>query len=163
MTISVGDTLPAATFLVLGEDGGPKSMDLADVLVSGKGVIFGLPGAFTRTCTAAHLPSFIRTRDQFAAKGFESIACVAVNDPFVMGAWSESTGAKDAGIHMLADPGAEFIKAIGLEFTAPPVGFFDRSKRFVMAVVDGKVTVLNVEDSPGECGISAGESLLDLL
>mgnify|MGYP003675944645 FL=1 len=126
-----------------------------------KVVIFALPGAYTGTCTTAHVPSFIRTRDQFAAKGVDDVICISVNDPFVMGAWGESTGATHAGIKMLGDSAAEFTKAIGMDFTAPPAGLIDRSKRFSMLVDDGVVTILNEEGSPGECEISAGETLLD--
>lgn len=162
MTISKGDRLPEATLLHVGADG-PAQVALSDKLAGRKVVLFGLPGAYTRTCTAAHVPSFIRTKDQFAAKGVDEIICVAVNDPFVMAAWGESTGATDAGIAMLGDASGEFTKAIGMDFTAPPVGFYGRSKRFAMIVDDGVVTVLEAEQSPGECTISAGESLLEKL
>lgn len=126
-----------------------------------KVVIFGLPGAYTGTCSTAHVPSFIRTKGDFDAKGVDEIICVAVNDPFVMQAWGESTGATEAGITMLSDAGAEFTKAIGLDFTAPPVGFYDRSQRYAMLVEDGVVRALNREESPGTCEISAGETLLE--
>ena len=161
MTISKGDRLPDATLLHFGSEG-PGEVALADKLKGRKVVLFGLPGAYTRTCTAAHLPSFIRTKDQFAAKGVDEIICVAVNDPFVMAAWGDSTGATEAGIAMLGDASGEFTKSIGMDFTAPPVGFYGRSKRFAMVVEDGVVTALEVESSPGECTISAGESLLEL-
>ena len=160
MTISPGDTLPDATLLTMGPDG-PQPVRMADRAGTGRVVIFGLPGAFTRTCTAAHLPSFMRTRDAFAEAGVDRVLCVSVNDPFVMKAWGESTGATDAGIELLGDSSAEFTKAIGMEFTAEPAGFIDRSKRYSMFVEDGVVKVLNPEPPGGECEISGGETLLE--
>ena len=162
MTIAVGDTLPEATLMKLGEKG-PEPVELSALTSGRKVVIFGLPGAFTGTCTTAHVPSFIRTKDKFDAKGVDEIICVSVNDPFVMGAWGESTGAAAAGITMLGDPHSAFTKAIGMEFDAPPVGLMGRSKRYAMLVEDGVVKVLHAEESPGECGISAGEGLLEAI
>lgn len=159
MSISKGDSLPAGDLLKIGAEG-PESVSI-EVLTKGKRVvIFGLPGAYTNTCTAAHVPSFIRTKGDFAAKGIDDIICVSVNDPFVMASWGKDTGALEAGLEMLADPSAAFTKAIGMEFTAPPVGFYDRSKRFAMIVNDGVVETFHVEESPGVCEMSAGESLL---
>ena len=159
MAISVGDTLPAATFVKMG-DSGPEEVTVEALTKGRKVVIFGVPGAYTPTCSSAHVPSFIRTKDGFAEKGVEEIICVSVNDPFVMKAWGEATGAADAGITMLGDPESVFTKAAGLDFTAPPVGLIARSKRFAMLVEDGVVTKMNEEASPGECEISAGETLL---
>lgn len=162
MTISKGDTLPDAQMLIVGPDG-PQEVALADKLKGRKVVLFGLPGAYTGTCTSAHVPSFIRTKDQFAAKGVDEIICVAVNDPFVMDAWGKSTGATEAGITMLADADGSFTKAVGMDFTAPPVGFFGRSKRYAVIVDDGVVSAIGAESSPGECDISGGEALLEHL
>ncbi|WP_149140032.1 peroxiredoxin [Gemmobacter caeruleus] len=162
MTISEGAVLPGAKLLRMGE-AGPEAVDLGERLKGRKVVIFGLPGAYTGTCTTAHVPSFIRTRDKFAAKGVDEIICVSVNDPFVMKAWGEATGATGAGITMLGDADAGFTKAIGLEFSAPPAGLIDRSKRYALYAEDGVVKVLQVEDSPGQCTVSAGESLLDAI
>ena len=162
MTISPGARLPDATLLHIG-DAGPGPVRLADRLAGRRVVIFGLPGAYTGTCTTAHVPSFIRTADQFAAKGVDEIICVSVNDPFVMKAWGDATGAASAGITMLADADASFTKAVGLAFTAPPVGFFDRSKRYALYAEDGVVKVLHVEESPGVCEASGGESLLAVI
>ena len=159
MTIQTGDTLPDATVIANGAEG-PEQVSIGELTKGKTVVIFGLPGAYTGTCTNAHVPSFVRTKEQFDAKGVDAILCIAVNDPFVMGAWGESTGATAAGIRMLADPAAEFTKALGMAFTAPPVGLYDRSKRFAMLVEDGTVKLLNAEDNPGECDISAGETLL---
>ena len=141
MTISVGDTLPQATLLQL----------------------FGLPGAYTGTCSTAHVPSFIRTKGDFDAKGVDEIICVSVNDPFVMQAWGEATGATEAGLTFLGDADGSFTKAIGMDFDAPPAGLHGRSKRYAMLVEDGVVKVLNEEASPGTCEISSGETLLDAL
>ena len=160
MTIKQGDTLPDATLLQMGEDG-PQQVALGDKLKDRKVVIFGLPGAYTGTCSTAHVPSFMITHDDFKSKGVDEIICVAVNDPFVMKAWGDSTRATDSGITMLADAESNFTKAIGMNFSAPPVGFVDRSKRYSMLVENGEVKILNAESNPGECEISAGETLLE--
>ena len=162
MTITTGDTIPDATLLRMGADG-PEAVQLSTLTKGRKVVIFGLPGAYTGTCSTAHVPSFMRTIDDMKAKGVDEVICVSVNDPFVMDAWSKDTGAGDAGIAMLGDAQSEFTTAIGMDFTAPPVGFVSRSKRYSMLVDDGKVTILNAEASPGECEISAGETLLNAL
>ena len=162
MTISVGDSLPAAKLLRMGENG-PEAVDLAARLKGRTVVSFGLPGAYTGTCTTAHVPSFARNMDKLAAKGVEEVICVSVNDPFVMKAWGEATGAAAAGISFLGDADAAFTKAIGLEFSAPPAGLIDRSKRYALQAVDGVVKVLQIEDSPGQCTISAGEAMLDAI
>lgn len=159
MTISVGDRLPGATLSRLGENG-PESVDLAARLAGRKVVLFGLPGAYTRTCSVAHVPSFIRTAGQFAEKGVDEIICISVNDPFVMDAWAEATGGAAAGISFLADPAAEFTKAIGMNFTAPAAGLYDRSRRFALYAEDGVVKVLHAEESPGQCTVSGGEAML---
>lgn len=160
MTISEGDKLPDATLTEMAPNG-PGSVDLGDKLKGRKVVIFAVPGAFTPTCHSAHVPSFIRTRDQFDAKGVDEVICVSVNDPFVMRAWGEATGASDAGITMLSDMDGSFTKSIGMDFDAPPAGLIGRSKRYAMLVEDGVVKLLNQEDNPGQCEVSAGEGLLD--
>ncbi|MEO1640783.1 MAG: peroxiredoxin [Pseudomonadota bacterium] len=162
MTIQTGDTLPDATLLHMGAEG-PQQVKLSDKLKGRKVVLFGLPGAYTGTCTTAHVPSFMVTFDDFKAKGVDEIICISVNDPFVMQAWGDSTRATEVGITMLADAESEFTKAIGMNFSAAPVGFVDRSKRYSMLVDDGVVTILNAESSPGECEISAGETLLEAM
>jgi cytochrome c peroxidase len=159
MAISEGAQLPEATLTAMGENG-PAAVPLAEKVKGRKVVIFAVPGAFTPTCHSAHVPSFMRTKDGFAAKGVDEIICVSVNDPFVMKAWGEATGAAAAGITMLADAGAEFTRAIGMNFDAPPAGLYARSRRYAMLVEDGTVTVLHVEESPGTCEISGGEALL---
>jgi len=159
MTISKGDTLPDATLLQMGADG-PEEVELADKTKGRKVVIFAVPGAYTPTCHSAHVPSFTRTKDQFDAKGVDEVICVSVNDPFVMGAWGEATGATAAGITMLGDPESSFTKAIGMDFTAPPVGLMARSKRYAMLVEDSKISLLHEEENPGACEVSAGEAML---
>jgi len=162
MTISKGDRLPAATLVQIGANG-PEPVALGERTAGRKVVIFAVPGAFTPTCSSAHVPSFIRTRDQFVSKGVDEIICVSVNDPFVMQAWGEATGANAAGITMLADADSAFTTTIGMNFDAPPAGLLARSKRYAMLVEDGIVTVMNEETSPGACEISAGEGLLDAM
>jgi glutaredoxin/glutathione-dependent peroxiredoxin len=159
MTISVGGMLPEATLLKMGENG-PESVALADHFKGRKVVIFGLPGAYTGTCTTAHVPSFMRTAAKFKAKGVDEIICVSVNDPFVMKAWGESTGATAAGITMLGDAESAFTTAIGMNFTAPPAGLMNRSKRYALFADNGVVKVLHLEESPGVCEISGGEAML---
>lgn len=159
MTITTGATLPDATLLQMGAEG-PEGVNLADKLTDRKVVIFGLPGAYTGTCSTAHVPSFMRSMDDFKAKGVDEVICLSVNDPFVMDAWGKATGATDAGITMLGDAEAAFTLAIGMEFSAPPAGLVNRSKRYSMLVDNGVVSILNEEASPGECEISAGETLL---
>lgn len=162
MTIAVGDTLPEADLMIFGDDG-PATVGLSGLTKGRKVVLFGLPGAFTRTCDAAHVPSFIRTKDAFAEKGVDDIICISVNDPFVMAAWGKSTGAAEAGLHMLADPEGKLTKALGLSFDAPPAGLIGRCKRFALLAEDGVVKVLHLEESPGVCDVSGGEALLDAI
>ena len=160
MAIGTGDTLPTAKLSKMGADG-PEVVDLNAFGKGKKLAIFALPGAFTGTCSMAHVPSFMRTIYQFKAKGVDEVICVSVNDVFVMQAWGEQTGATEAGIQMLADGDASFTKAMGRDFSAPPVGLIDRSKRYAMIVDDGKITVLQEEENPGVCDVSGGEALLE--
>ncbi len=162
MSISPGDKLPSATLLRVGDEG-PEQLSLSDWTDGRKVVIFAVPGAFTSTCTSAHVPSFIRTKDKLTDRGIEDIICISVNDPFVMFAWGESTGATEAGIVMLADSDSSFTKAMGRNFTAPPAGFIDRSIRYAMVVEDGTVTLLHEEESRSVCEATAGEAVLAAL
>lgn len=160
--ITTGEMLPDATLTQMGAEG-PEEVRISDKTAGRKVVIFAVPGAFTPTCHSAHVPSFMRTKDQFAAKGVDEIICISVNDPFVMKAWGEATGATDAGLTLLGDAASEFTKAIGMDFDAPPAGLLARSQRYAMLVEDGKVIALNLEESPGACEISAGEGLLEVI
>jgi len=158
MTIKVGDKVPEAT-LIHKNGGGPEEVDLAEKLKGRNVVLFGLPGAFTGTCTSAHLPSFIRTAEEFRAKGIDEIICVSVNDAFVMEEWGKATGAHEAGITLLCDPSGEYARALGMQFDAPPVGLLGRLSRHAMIVEDGVVTILET-DEPGTCDTTGGEALL---
>lgn len=159
MTISVGDKVPAGSFMVMGE-GGITEVTLESLTKGKSVVIFGLPGAYTGTCSTSHVPSFIRTMAGFQAKGVDAVICVSVNDAFVMKAWGEATGATKAGIMMAADPDAAFTKALGLDFSAGFMRGAARSKRYALQAVDGVVKVLHLEENPGVCDISGGESML---
>lgn len=159
MAITQGDTLPDGELVKLGAEG-PEVVKVAELTAGRKLAIFAVPGAYTPTCHSAHVPSFIRTKDQFLAKGVDEIICISVNDPFVMQAWGAATGAADAGITMLSDGTGAFTKSLGMDFDAPPVGLMGRSKRYAMIVDNGVVKVFHPEESPGTCEISGGEALL---
>jgi peroxiredoxin len=158
MAIEVGERLPEATFLEKGIEGIVAVP--AGEAFAGKVVIFGLPGAFTGMCSTQHVPSFIRVADRLRAKGVDAIVCVAVNDPFVMAAWSEATGAGAAGIRMLADADGSFARALGLEFSNPERGLIGRSRRYALMAEDGVVRVMNLETSRTDCELSGGETML---
>lgn len=162
MTISVGEKVPAGSLMLAGSDG-ISEIPMVERLAGKSVVIFGLPGAYTGTCSTAHVPSFIRTMDQFKAKGVDEVICVSVNDVFVMKAWGEATGANAAGIVMASDPDASFTQALGLDFAAGFVRGAPRSLRYALHAVDGVVKVLNLEENPGACSISAGEGLLEAM
>lgn len=157
--LTEGMTLPDATLLQM-QDGGMATVALSDLLRGRRVVVFAVPGAFTPTCDAAHMPSFVRTADALRAKAVDQIICLSVNDPHVMRHWARLTGADEAGIAVLADPAAAFTKAIGMDYSAPERGMLDRSRRYSLFAVDGVVKVLNLEESTGTCAISAGETLL---
>lgn len=161
MAIEIGQSLPSMNFSRIGENG-PEWVPIDELTKGRRVILFGLPGAFTSTCSALHLPSFMRTRPDFAAKGIDEIVCVSVNDPFVMKAWGETSGATEAGITLLADSAAEFTKAIGMAFTVEISGFYDRSGRYAMVVDDGVVTHLQI-DPAGQCSLTTGETFLATL
>lgn len=159
MTITVGDRLPEGKLLRVDEKG-PETVDLAS-LATGRIAVFGLPGAYTGTCTNAHMPSFIRTAAAFRDRGVSRIVCLTVNDPFVADAWAQSTGADRAGIEVLADADGSVTRALGLSFDLPAAGLHGRCKRFAALLRDGQFEVIHIEDSPGTCSTSAGEALLE--
>lgn len=161
MTIQVGTRLPDATLLKFGESG-PEPVALAPRLAGRHVVIFAVPGAFTPTCHTAHVPSFLRVMDGLRDKGIDEVICLSVNDPHVMRAWGEATGATDGGITMLADAEGTFTRAVGMEFTAPPAGLIGRSMRYALAAEDGVVTVWHPEPERG-CSVSSGEAMLAAL
>ncbi|PHZ83252.1 peroxiredoxin [Paremcibacter congregatus] len=160
MTIAVGDKLPEATLVEMTADG-PTPRTTAEIFGGRKVALFSVPGAFTPTCSAKHLPGFIEKADAFKAKGVDEIACMAVNDAFVMGAWGKSQNA-DGKVSMLADGNGDFAKALGLEMDGTGFGMGMRGKRFSMVVEDGVVTSLNIE-GPGEFHVSSAEYMLDQL
>ncbi|MGH1423359.1 MAG: peroxiredoxin [Pseudooceanicola sp.] len=162
MTISQGDKVPDAMLLETSGDK-PQPVQMADKLAGRKVVVFGVPAAFSGTCSTAHVPSFMRNREKLAEKGVDEVICVAVNDCFAMKAWDETLGASKGGITMLADGMSEFTTAIGMNFSAPAVGFMERSKRYAMLIEDGIVTQLNIEAPGPECNISAAETMLDAM
>ncbi|MDH5454198.1 MAG: peroxiredoxin [Paracoccaceae bacterium] len=160
MPIAVGDKIPSAKLLNrIGDE--VREIDIADHVAGKKVVLFGLPGAYTRTCSATHLPSFIRTAEAFRAKGVDDIICVSVNDVFVMQHWGETSGAEKAGILMLADWDSRLSDAMGLTFTGAPVGLKNRMTRCAMLIEDGVVKVLQMEAKAGVCDMTAGETLLE--
>ena len=166
MTIQIGDRLPEGTlqeFIDVETEGcalGPNTFNVAD-LVKGKTIaIFGLPGAFTPTCSAQHLPGYVQLADQLKAKGVDEIWCISVNDAFVMGAWGRDQKATGI-VRMMADGSATFTQALGLEFDLVAKGFGVRSQRYSMLVQDGVVKQLNVE--AGGFDVSSAETLLKQL
>jgi peroxiredoxin len=157
MTIKVGDKLPAGTFSTMGKDGPTKIT--TDALFAGKTVVlFSVPGAFTPTCDARHLPGYVELASAFKAKGVDTIACTAVNDVFVMNAWGKHGKVGD-DILMLADGNGEYVKALGLELDATGYGMGLRGKRFALIVKDGIATEVDVE-APGEFKVSAADYVL---
>lgn len=159
--IETGDRLPEA-MLLLAKPDETSQVAVSELTAGRRVVLFGVPGAFTPTCDSAHLPSFIANADALLAKGIDAIACVSVNDAHVMRRWGEATGAHEAGIDMLADPQAEFTKALGVTYSNPAVGMHDRSRRYAMVVDDGVVSVMQLEEK-GLCTISKAEDILALL
>ena len=159
MEISVGQKLPNATLSYFGSDG-VSQIELAEFLKGKKVVIFALPGAFTNTCSSKHLPGFIEKSSLIKDKGVNEIICISVNDPFVMSKWGEITGASEAGIKMLADPASEFTKSIGTEFTVPPIGFYNRSKRCAFIVDNEKIVYAYLDDASGVVTGSSAEAIL---
>jgi peroxiredoxin len=159
MTIAVGDTLPDVKLVKATADG-PDAVQSGDFFKGKKVALFSVPGAFTPTCSAKHLPSFVDKAADLKAKGIDEIACTAVNDAFVLGAWNKASGSAD--VTMLADGNADFAKALGLTMDGTGIGFGTRSQRYSMVVDDGKVTQLNVE-APGEFKVSSAEHMLEQL
>ena len=160
MTIKVGDKIPSATLMEM-QDGKPTPVKTDDFFAGRKVALFALPGAFTPTCSAKHLPGFIQNSDALKAKGIDAIACVSVNDAFVMGAWGEQQKAGDK-VMMLADGNGDFTRALGLELDATKFGMGKRSQRFSMVVDNGVVTQLNVE-APGAFEVSSADHMMALL
>jgi glutaredoxin/glutathione-dependent peroxiredoxin len=160
MAIKAGDLMPSGTLKTMTKDG-PKDMTTDDLFKGKKVVLFSVPGAFTPTCDAKHLPGFVQLADQIRAKGVDTIACVAVNDVFVMNAWGKHSGVADK-IVMLADGNGTYAKALGLELDASGFGMGTRGQRFAIVVKDGVAEHVNVE-APGQFKVSAAEHVLGQL
>ena len=160
MTIKIGDRLPQATFMTMTAEG-PRPVTTDDVFKGAKVAVLALPGAFTPTCSARHLPGYKDHVADFRAKGVAKIVCISVNDVFVMGAWAKDQGITDE-VSLLADGNADFTRAIGLDFDGSKFGMGVRSQRYSMLVDDGVVTQLNVEEG-GEFKVSAADYLLGQL
>lgn len=158
--IQPGDKIPSMKLMAAGQDGS-REISTDEVFGGKRAVLFGVPGAFTPTCSNKHLPGFVQNADALRAKGVDQIACVAVNDVFVMGAWAKHEGV-DQGILMLADGSGAFIKALGLELDLSARGMGVRSQRFVLVANDGVVERISVE-KPGEFDVSRAESVLAAL
>jgi peroxiredoxin len=158
MPIKVGDKLPNVTFRVMTAEG-PKPKTTDDIFKGKKVALFAVPGAFTPTCSNLHMPSFINNAAAFKAKGVATIAVTGVNDAFVMEAWKKATGA-DGKVDFLADGNADFAKAIDMTLDASGNGLGIRSKRYSMLVDDGVVKKLNIEEAPGKCELTNGQTLL---
>ncbi len=160
MTIKVGDALPAMKLMVVGPDG-PKEMTTESLFGGKKVVLFAVPGAFTPTCSAKHLPGFLQHADEIRAKGADEIVCLSVNDQFVMAAWAKQAGV-EGKVLMLADGSGLFTKAMGLELDLVARGLGTRSQRFALIAEDMKVTHLAIE-APGDFDVSRAESVLTAL
>ena len=160
MTIQAGDRMPAGTFKVMGEDG-PYDLTTAQLFEGKRVALFSVPGAFTPTCSAKHLPGFLANYDALKAKGVDAVVATAVNDAFVLGAWAKDQNAGDKVV-MLADGSAQLAKALGLELDLTARGLGVRSQRYAMIVDDGKVTHLAVE-APGGFEVSKAEAVLEKL
>lgn len=159
MTISVGDRIPDVT-LVKATENGPEKVQSSDYFKGKKVALFSVPGAFTPTCSARHLPGYVEKAQDLKSKGVDEIACTAVNDAFVMGAWNQNAGSGD--ITMLADGNGEFAEAVGLTMDGSGFGLGKRGQRYSMIVEDGVVKELNVEQ-PGDFSVSSAEHMLGQL
>jgi peroxiredoxin len=160
MTVSVGDNLPSTT-IVKATDNGPEAVSSDEFFAGRKVALIAVPGAFTPTCSARHLPGFLDKADDLKAKGIDEVAFTSVNDAFVMNAWAKANES-DGKVTMLADGNGEFAKAVGLTMDGSKFGLGERSQRYSMIVDDGVVTELNVE-APGEFKVSSAEHLLEQL
>ncbi len=160
MTIAVGDRIPDVQLMTFGPDG-PIHVQSGDMLGRGKVVLFAVPGAFTPTCSDFHLPGYVVRNEQLRAKGVGTVACLSVNDPFVMDAWGKVHHVDDL-VLMLADGNGTFTEAVGLEMDGSRFGLGTRSQRYAMVIEDGVVTALQVEPGPG-LTVSSADAVLELL
>ena len=160
MTIQVGDTLPSINLTTMTSEG-PKPVSLTELSEGKKIVLFAVPGAFTPTCSVQHLPGFLEKNRDLKDKGVDIVACISVNDPFVMHAWGEDRKVGD-DLLMLSDGNGEFTAALGLEMDGSGFGLGTRSQRYAMVIDDGVVSILNVESGPG-LDVSSAETILEQL
>lgn len=160
MTISTGDKLPSVNLYRMGDDG-PEKVSSDELFAGKKTILFAVPGAFTPTCSRAHLPGYVVKADELRAKGVDQIVCLSVNDIFVMDAWGKQQNA-EGSIQMIADPGGEFTAALGLELDLSARGLGRRSQRYAMVVDNGVVVRLDIEQS-GKLEVSDAESILQVL
>ena len=160
MAIKVGDKIPSAKLRHMTAEG-PKEISTDEIFKGKKVVLFAVPGAFTPTCSAKHLPGFVQNADAIKGKGVDTIACLSVNDAFVMGAWGKAQGT-DGKVLMLADGNGTFTKELGLEMDGSGFGLGQRSKRYAMVVQDGVVKALNVEN-PGAFEVSSADAVMKAL
>jgi len=161
MKLKIKDQIPDIEIFHL-IDGEPQTSKIRDILGNGKVILFGLPGAFTSTCSKLHLPGYVANADKIKAKGIEKIFCLSVNDPFVMNAWGEANNA-GGKITMLSDPYLLFTKAIGAEVNRNSKGMGIRSNRYAMVIQNLEVVNIQVEKETKQCGLSSAEGVLDLL
>ena len=161
MKLKENENIPNAEFFIL-EDRSPVKKNTLDFFKNKKIVLFGLPGAYTSVCSAKHLPSYVDSYDKYKAKGIDHIACISVNDPFVMDAWGKSQNVGDK-IVMMADPMLDFTKAIGADVDKSTRGLGVRSNRYTMLIDNLKVVKLQEEEDTGACEISAGQDFLTLI
>ncbi|MBO6704095.1 MAG: peroxiredoxin [Pseudomonadales bacterium] len=159
MTVQVGDSIPEVTMKIMG-DQGPQDISTADIFSGKKVVLFAVPGAFTPTCSAAHLPGFVAIADKIKEKGVDAIVCVSVNDAFVMDAWGKGQNAEE--IMMVGDGNGEFTKAMGVEMDGSGFGLGTRSIRYSLIAEDGKITALNLEKG-GAFEVSSAETIMEAL
>ena len=161
MKLKIKDQIPDIEIFHL-IDGEPQTSKIRDILGNGKVILFGLPGAFTSTCSKLHLPGYVSNADKIKAKGIDNIYCLSVNDPFVMNAWGEANNAVGK-ITMLSDPYLLFTKSIGAEVDRNSKGMGIRSNRYAMVIQNLEVINLQVEKETKQCGLSSAEGVLDLL
>ena len=161
MTISVGDRMPSGTLMTMG-DGGPEPVSTDEWFGGKKVVLFGLPGAFTPTCSAQHVPSYVENHSALAAKGVDAFGCMSVNDAFVMGAWGKDQQVGN-NVTMLADGSAAYTQALGLELDLTARGMGVRCQRFAIVVDDGVVSALQIEENPGGIEMTGAQAILELL
>ncbi len=159
MAVQVGDKIPAVDIKTMGPEGAPVDVNTGAVLGTGKVVLFAVPGAFTPGCSKVHLPGFVSRANELTAKGVDTIACIAVNDAWVMQAWAEAQGVGDT-IMMLADGSGEFTAAMDLVMDGSAIGLGSRSRRYAAVIEDGVITHLDVE-APGQMSVSTCDAVLD--